>query len=338
MADETKQGETDPQDVEGVEETAAFPWLFTPNYFFGFLLLGCLLLPGFRGCNGETVPTLISVVTPFVGFTGLPQFLAVVLLINTSVLCFRWQTEQKRIGAFRAEWLTNTTLAVLAFLASNGLLSVVLVNEPSWELRNWDDVLFWGSTILYGSAPLIGWLFVRFRAGSWFRKATLLQLWLALLSIASAMFYLPFIAISNVFYIGGKLNVIGVFGVVFASVVQLMDGQRSLHRSKGEPILQLTLKQAFVLMTLACVLTALGGAIFLVEPKADERTPRESTNEPVKEELSCFSCPEFLERTSARDSQKLARAILQSSFYQSRSEHGNAPFRLPCPIDAGNKA
>ena len=102
-----------------------------------------------------------------------------------------------------------------------------------------------------------------------------MQFLLSLAAIVSAAYYLPTLALAKKIYIGGKLNIIGVFATLFMSGIQMMDGERSLYRRKGEPVLQLTLKQVFILVTLACILTAIGAAMFQaeLEPFVKTRDP-----------------------------------------------------------------
>lgn len=267
MKTENQQTEQQRSDSDGVEkETAAFPWLVTPNFFFGFLLLGCLFLPGFQGCSDETVSVGGAVGSVFVGFTGVPQFLAITVLITSSLWCMRWKASHGQISASRSAWLAYTTLAIVVFLLATGLLVFFSLHEEWWNKSSSRyEFTFWSLTILYAVSPLVSWMFVRFKKGSWFYKASLMQFLLSLAAIVSAAYYLPTLALAKKIYIGGKLNIIGVFATLFMSVIQMMDGERSLYRRKGEPVLQLTLKQVFVLVTLACILTAIGAAMFQAE-------------------------------------------------------------------------
>ena len=207
MAKSTKQVETKPKDVDDVKESAAFPWLFTPNFFLGLLLLSCLLLPGFRGCNDETVPFAVAVVYyPATGFIGLPQYLGLIMILNTSVLCLGWKTKRQRSAACRFAWRTSGALAVLIGLASTRLLLFLFCQDEMWNKKvSWQDFIFWSAAMLYGIVPLIGCLFIRLKKTAWIRKATLMQFLLSLLSIASAVYFLPIAALAGAFYIGGKL-------------------------------------------------------------------------------------------------------------------------------------
>lgn len=256
------------------KEKPAFPWLVTPNFFFCFLLVFCLFVPGFQGCNGTTVYIGTGLQSPFVGFTNLSQLLAVVVLVTTYLWCVAPTKEQKTTGS-KFAWRSFCVLAVANFLLTSGFFWYVLIfDEGQSSDSSWEASAFFIAIVVYITSPAVASL-ITFKSGqSQFSKASIMQLVLSLAGIASALYFLPTFMLAGKSYIGGKLNVVGVFGLLFMSVVQLIDGERSLNRKGGDPIVRLTLKQSFLLMTIACVLCSLATGLFVIEPPPSKSNPQ----------------------------------------------------------------
>ena len=262
-----KQQDLKQQDSDQVRvEKPAFPWLVTTNFFFCFLLLLCLFLPGFKSCSDQTVYIGKGMQTPLVGFTNMPQLIALVVFVATYMWCVAAEKKSSKFA-----WRCFFILPVANFLLALGFL---LLNPEKGESseQGWSQGNVWGFVVVlvvvggYLIGPVIAGFIVSFSKRSPFFKASVMQLILSLAGIASAVYFLPTLLLAKKFYVGGKLNVVGVFGLLFMSFVQLMDGERAISRKRGEPIVRLTLKQSFLLMTFACVLCSLAIGLFVAKP------------------------------------------------------------------------
>lgn len=245
------------------KDKPAFPWLLTPNFFFCFLLFFCLFVPGFQGCSDQTVYIATTLPSPFIGFTHLAQILAIVVLVATLLWCEGQRKEQIFTGS-QFSWLSFTVLAVANFLLAFVPLLIAWISKEPME-TSWESITFFSVIGVYVTGPVVA-SFITFKSGrSRFFKASMMQLVMSIAGIVSALYFLPVITLAKRFYIGGILNVVGVFGLLLMSVVQLFDGERSLNRKRGEPTIRLTLKQIFLLMTISCVLCSLAGGLFVIE-------------------------------------------------------------------------
>jgi len=263
FANQMKKQDLKQQDSDQVrDEKPAFPWLVTPNFFFCFLLLLCMFVPGFKSCGDQTVYIGEALVSPFAGFTNMPQLVAIVVLVATWLWCIAPETGKRSVGSKFA----GRSFFVLAVVNLLVTVSFYVYAEFSQTENDWKPISFFVAIVVYATVPAIACLIICFSRRSQFVKASLMQLVISLAGIASAVYFLPAFVLAGIFYMGGKLNIVGVFGLLFMSVLQLMDGERALNRKRGEPIVRLTLKQSFLLMTVGCVLCSLTIGLLLTKP------------------------------------------------------------------------
>lgn len=252
------------------KEKPAFPWLLTPNFFLCFLLFFCLFVPGFQGCSDQTIYIATVIPSPFIGFTNLAQLLAIVVFVATWLWCRGPGEKEKSTGSIFA-WRSFTVLAVANFLLTFGCFLYGWSSQEKSSETSWEAIGFFVGVGAYVTLPVFVACLMTFKSErSLFFKASVMQLIMSIAGIVSALYFLPVITLAKRFYIGGILNVVGVFGVLLMSVVQLFDGERALNRKRGEPILRLTLKQTFLLMTISCVLSSLAAGLFVIEAPAEK--------------------------------------------------------------------
>jgi hypothetical protein len=243
--------------------------LFTPTWNASLLLFVCLFLPSYEGCNGETIYVADAVSTGLSAEVAFyPAFLVIwpylfglIVAIGTISLAHSRQQD----GARRL-WCWLAGLVAIHSV----LLAAALVREPpsSWsEWRSWDSGdllmgLFWLGTTLFliVLVPLTGVC-----CRTWFNAAMWLQLAGTVTAAICLSYFIPAIAFAHKLLLGGKLAVASSVFLIFATIVERLDGHRALVRRRGEPPLRLSLKSMLLLMIIGGLACAWAGAYLVFD-------------------------------------------------------------------------
>ena len=247
--------------------------VFTPSFPLVALLFGCLFLPGFESCSGREVPmseyAIESTQNPL-GATiyMLPQILGVVMAF-AAILIVVFQRNE--LGP-KVVWAVLVSISILHLGCAAAILleAARRSNDPSpVDEMELDEILFMFFAAVYFVAPIGAAALTLWKSKNWLSAVFWLQLVLSLIALTTAFWVLPTICLAKRFLIGGILNLLGACGLVISSILQLMDGERLLNCTSNTSSFQLSLRQWFILLTVACVFSALFAGVIVGSTLAD---------------------------------------------------------------------